>query len=233
MDTCPWDETAIRETMLNGDVTTHFTIELPLRLFQSYRRHHGRYLFHTHTHSPGAAQNPQSAIIYWFTTHRRPLVTQWVSLSVVCSRGESSIKWHFAQCWLFGCFVGFKMVLKCHTVHSQRISFKKYWDLKGWQMAPVWTVVCLRALHVCKCAFQCDGAVAPGVTWWRDLYIIPPGGVCNTSWWRVYYIMPPATLHLLTSDFVAISTLLAMFLSWGDRARRHNWENLTIILDCY
>lgn len=112
IDTCSWDKTMIRETLLNGDVPAHFVIELLLNLFQSYLRHHRPYLAHTHIHSPGAAQNPQSAIIYWFTTHRRPLVIQWVSLSVVFHRREwHKMPFHSALVVLLFCWF---VVLKCH-----------------------------------------------------------------------------------------------------------------------
>lgn len=51
MDTRSWDETTIRETLLNGDVTMHSVLELLLSLFQSYRRHHRPYLSLSHTHA--------------------------------------------------------------------------------------------------------------------------------------------------------------------------------------
>lgn len=135
MDTRSWDETTIRETLLNGDVTMHSVLELLLSLFQSYRRHHRPYLSLslTHMHSPGAAQNPQSAIIYWFTTHRRPLVIQRVSLSAVCLRGESCKKCHFSQCRLFCCFIG-SWFLKCHYTQSENKS-ELLRILRSWGLA--------------------------------------------------------------------------------------------------
>lgn len=131
MDTRSWDETTIRETLLNGDVTMHSVLELLLSLFQSYRRHHRPYLSLSHTCIPLVQHRTRRALSFTGLLHTADLLwfNEFRSLRFAwearVAKNAISVN--------VGCFVG-SWFLKCHYTQSENKS-ELLRILRSWGLA--------------------------------------------------------------------------------------------------